>query len=126
MVLAVLASRSRLPLAQSEIYTATVGGVQLREPAADLALALAVASAVTDRPLPTDLVAIGEVGLAGEVRTVTGITRRLAEAVRFGFTRAVVPVDPGPVPEGMTVVQAPDLRVALQSLLAPVGRAADG
>jgi len=126
MVLAVLAARSRLPLAQSEIYTATVGGVQLREPAADLALAMAVASAVTDRPLPTDLVAIGEVGLAGEIRTVSGITRRLAEAVRFGFARAVVPVDPGPVPDGMTVVEAPDLQVALRSLLAPVRASGQG
>jgi DNA repair protein RadA/Sms len=120
MVLAVLAARLRLPLERSEIYTATVGGVQLREPAADLSLALAIASAVTDRPLPTDLVAIGEVGLAGEVRAVSGIQRRLAEAVRFGFSRAVVPVDPGPVPDGITVVEAPDLHLALRSLLAPV------
>ena len=87
---------------------------------------MAVASAVTARPLPTDLVAIGEVGLAGEIRTVSGITRRLAEAVRFGFARAVVPVDPGPVPDGMTVVEAPDLQVALRSLLAPVRASGQG
>ncbi len=78
-----------------DIYSATVGGVKLSEPAADLAIALALASAASDTPLPKNLVAIGEVGLAGEVRRVTGVQRRLAEAHRLGFTHALVPSDPG-------------------------------
>ena len=71
--------------------SSTVGGVRLTEPAADLALALAVASATVDRPLVPGTVAFGEVGLAGEVRPVAGVTRRLAEASRLGFPHAIVP-----------------------------------
>ncbi|MFL6139878.1 MAG: DNA repair protein RadA [Frankiaceae bacterium] len=114
MVIAVLARRARLPLLDREVYAATVGGVRLVEPAADLALALAVASAVADAPLPAGLVAIGEVGLAAEVRPVTGLGRRLAEAARLGFTRAVVPLGCGAAaPAGMQVVEAADLHGAL-------------
>ena len=76
---------------------------ELTEPAADLAVALALASAASDTPLPKNLVAIGEVGLAGEVRRVTGVQRRLAEAARLGFTHALVPADPGRIPAGMRV-----------------------
>lgn len=79
MMLAVLEQRGRISaLGKRDIYSATVGGVKLSEPAADLAIALALASAASDTPLPTNLVAIGEVGLAGEVRRVTGVQRRLA------------------------------------------------
>ena len=88
---------------------ATVGGVKLTEPAADLAVALALASAASDTPLPKNLVAIGEVGLAGEVRRVTGVQRRLAEAARLGFTHALVPPDPGKVPDGMKVTEVADI-----------------
>lgn len=116
MVLAVLERRGGARLGNADIYTATVGGVRLTEPASDLAVALAVASAATDRPLPPDLVAVGEVGLAGELRPVTGVQRRLAEAARLGFTRAVVPPDPGRVPDGMRVTEAADLAAALQAL----------
>jgi DNA repair protein RadA/Sms len=114
MVIAVLARRARLPLLDREVYTATVGGMRVIEPAADLAVAIAVASAVTDTPLPPGLVAIGEVGLAAEVRPVTATARRLAEAARLGFTAAVVP--PGcatGAPAGMQVVEAADVREAL-------------
>ena len=97
------------------MFTATVGGVRLEEPAADLALALAVAGAATDRALPTDLVAVGEVGLAGEVRPVRGVARRLAEAARLGFRRALVPADPGPVPPGLDVVTVCDLSSAIRA-----------
>lgn len=72
MMLAVLEQRGRISaLGKRDIYSATVGGVKLTEPAADLAIALALASAASDTPLPKNLVAIGEVGLAGEVRRVT-------------------------------------------------------
>ena len=113
MVLAVLERRGGVALARSDVYAATVGGRRLVEPAADLAVALAVASAASDAPLPADLIAIGEVGLAGEVRRATGLTRRLAEAARLGFRRALVPLDPGPVPEEMQVLPVADLRSAL-------------
>jgi DNA repair protein RadA/Sms len=94
MVLAVLQRRGGIRLSSCEVYAATVGGVRLAEPAADLALALAVASAAGNAPLPADLVAIGEVGLAGEVRRVGSIGQRLAEAARLGFTSALVPSAP--------------------------------
>ncbi|WP_308431018.1 magnesium chelatase domain-containing protein, partial [Kitasatospora griseola] len=88
----------------------------LTEPSADLAIALAVASSSTDTPLPNNLVAIGEVGLAGEVRRVTGVQRRLAEAHRLGFTHALVPPDPGKVPPGMKVVEVSDIGEALRAI----------
>ena len=91
MVIAVLLSRCGLPLAGQDVYAATVGGVRVGEPAADLAAALALASSVTDRPLPASAVAFGEVGLAGEVRPVPGLARRVSEAARLGFTTAYVP-----------------------------------
>ena len=123
MVLAVLEQRGRLSaLGRRDIYTATVGGVRLSEPAADLAIALALASAAGDTPLPKNLVAIGEVGLAGEVRRVTGVQRRLAEAARLGFTHALVPADPGKVPAGMRVVEVPDIQEALRVLPARASR----
>ena len=103
MILAVLDKRAQAPIGGSDAYLSTVGGVRLTEPAADLAVTLALAGAITDLPLPEGTVAFGEVGLAGEVRPVTGAHRRLAEAARLGFTRAVVPpgvLGAGPVPDG--------------------------
>jgi DNA repair protein RadA/Sms len=113
MVLAVLERRGRHPLGASDVYTATVGGVRLVEPAADLAVALAVAGAATDRPLPGDLVAIGEVGLAGEVRPVGALAVRLQEAARLGFRRALVPDGCEVRVEGMRLIEVADLRAAL-------------
>jgi DNA repair protein RadA/Sms len=115
MVLAVLERRARVGLMTHDVYAATVGGVRITEPAIDLALALAVASAKQDQPLPAGLVAIGEVGLAGEIRSVTGVATRLAEAARLGFTTAVVPTDPGVVPAGMRVIEVRDLVGALRA-----------
>jgi DNA repair protein RadA/Sms len=86
------------------------------EPAGDLALALAAVSSRENVALPRGLVAVGEVGLAGEIRTVAGVGRRLAEAARLGFTRAVVPagsIDGIAPPDGMTVHVAADLREAV-------------
>jgi DNA repair protein RadA/Sms len=116
MVLAVLERRGGVKLSDSEVYTATVGGMRLTEPAADLALALAVASAALDTPLPEGLVVLGEVGLAGEVRRVTGAGRRVAEAARLGFTRALVPPDSGTMPPGVRATVVPDLGAALRVL----------
>jgi DNA repair protein RadA/Sms len=117
MMLAVLEQRGRIhQIGKCDIYSATVGGVKLSEPSADLAVALALASAASDTPLPKNLVAIGEVGLAGEVRRVTGVQRRLAEAARLGFTHALVPPDPGKVPQEMTVTEVTDVGEALRVL----------
>lgn len=91
MLLAVLERRVALAVGQADVFVSAVGGVRLVEPGTDLALALAVASAVTGRPLPPGLVAVGEVGLGGEVRQVPHTARRLSEAARLGFSRALVP-----------------------------------
>ncbi len=104
MLLAVLQQRAGCLLHKDDSYVATVGGVKLSEPATDLAVALAVASAKARKPLPIRLIAFGEVGLAGEVRPVPGINQRIQEAHRLGFTHAVVPAShngPGPIPAGL-------------------------
>lgn len=116
MVLAVLERRARIALAGRDVYASTVGGVRISEPAADLAVALAVAGAATDVALPAGTIAIGEVGLAGEVRRVAGLSRRLSEAHRLGFDTALVPRDPGQVPSGMRVLEIDDLADAVRHL----------
>ncbi len=119
MVLAVVDRRGEISLAASDVFTATVGGVRVTEPAADLALALAVASAASDLVVPPDTVAIGELGLAGDIRPVTGAGRRLAEAARLGFDRALVPVGSGPYPPGVKVTEVGHLGGALVALRPP-------
>ena len=121
MILAVLDRRAGVPLSKADTYLSTVGGVRLTEPAADLAVALAVASSVQDRALPQGTVAMGEVGLAGEIRPVTGIPRRLAEAARLGFRTAIVPtgvLGSGTMPEGLTVLEVGDIFSAVQQATA--------
>jgi DNA repair protein RadA/Sms len=103
LLVAVLDQRADLSLAGTDVYASAVGGVRVAEPGADLALCLAVASALTKVPLPGDLVVCGEVGLAGEVRQVNRTARRLAEAARLGFGRALVPLS-APTPDGPMVV----------------------
>ncbi len=122
MIIAVLERRARAPIGSSDAYVATVGGVRLTEPAADLAVAFAIASSVLDRPLPQGAVAFGEVGLAGEIRPVTGIPRRLAEAGRLGFRTAFVPsgaIGSGPVPDTMRVLEFRDVAAAVGAALNP-------
>lgn len=116
-ILAVLQQRCGLSLAQHDVFAATVGGMKLREPAADLAIALAIASSARDSPLPYGTVVLGEVGLTGEVRRVPATDRRLAEAARLGVPRAIVPFGPGTVaPTGMTITEVDDLRGALDAV----------
>jgi DNA repair protein RadA/Sms len=112
MTLAVLELRAHIRVGGRDVYAATVGGMKMSEPAADLALALAVASAA--KGLPADLVAIGEVGLAGEIRKVSGVSRRLAEAYRLGFKRALVPTGSDVKIDGMEIVEVSRLDQALQ------------
>jgi len=118
MVLAVLERRAGLSLSARDVYLATVGGARLTEPSADLAVAVAVASGCADQVVSTDLVALGEVGLAGEVRRVRGLAHRLAEAARLGFRHALVPSDTGAhrVPDipGLQVIQVHDVVGALR------------
>ena len=116
MVNAVVERRGGVRLADADVFAASVGGVRIAEPAADLALALAIASAAKDVPLPRGLVAVGEVGLSGEIRRVGGTGRRLAEAARQGYKVALVPEDAGSAPKGMRLVEVPDLGSAFARL----------
>ena len=121
MVMAVLERRGRVPLGKHDVFAATVGGVRLVDPAADLAVALAMTTGTVDSPLPPTVVAFGEVGLAGEVRPVTGLNRRLSEAARLGFRTALVPRlaegdDPPKVPDGMRILQIADIADMLATL----------
>lgn len=115
LLLAVLERRARVATGNVEVFASAVGGVRLTEPGADLALCLAIVSALADVPLAAGLVVVGEVGLAGEVRQAAHTERRLAEAARMGFTQALVPANSplidcglellrvGSVPEALTV-----------------------
>ncbi|WP_460825422.1 DNA repair protein RadA [Nostocoides australiense] len=119
MITAVLEKRAGAPLTGRDIYLSTVGGVRLREPAADLAMAFAMASAILEVPIDPHLVAIGEVGLAGEIRPVQGVERRLTEAARLRFSTALVP--PGvrgsaALPSGIRVIEVPDIQAAVGHL----------
>src|SRR5579863_3391746 len=128
MVLAVLQRRAGLKLGKQDVYAATVGGVRLTEPSVDLAVAVALASSTANLSVPRGVVAIGEVGLAGEVRRVAGLPRRLAEAERMGFRRAIVPsgsaglegIESGSASGGVSqlqVVPVDDIRQALAAVL---------
>jgi DNA repair protein RadA/Sms len=112
MLIAVMQQRSRIDLLKQDVYASVAGGVRVSEPGADLAIALAIASARSDRPIAPDTVVIGEVGLGGEVRQVPQGPRRLQEALRLGFRRAVVPVSTPDVP-GMLLARASTLSEAL-------------
>jgi DNA repair protein RadA/Sms len=116
MITAVLEKRAHLSVGTYDIYLSTVGGMRLTDPSSDLAVALAIASAYADLPMPTTVVAIGEVGLAGDLRRVTGMDRRLAEAARLGFTCAVVPPGVQEAPSGLRVCPADNIGAALRVL----------
>jgi len=122
MNLAVLHRHVGLRVMDQDVYVSTIGGARASEPSADLAVALAVLSARQDTPLPPGTVAFGEVGLAGDLRPVVGLERRLAEAARLGYTRAVVPaaaaLGDGALPPGMKVARVGSLREALAAATA--------
>ena len=124
MVLAVLQRRAGIKLGRQDVYAATVGGVRLTEPSVDLAVAVALASSAANLSVPHGVVAIGEVGLAGEVRRVAGLPRRIAEAERMGFRRVIVPAASGAPLERadglshlMQVQEVEDIRQALSAVL---------
>jgi DNA repair protein RadA/Sms len=109
MILAVLEKRAKLPLGKCDVYLSTVGGMRLTDPSSDLAVAAAIASAAADVAMPADAVFIGEVGLAGDIRRVTGTDRRLAEAARLGFRSAMVPPGIKDAPAGLRISNIDDI-----------------
>ena len=116
LLIAVLGRRAGVGLGSHDVYANLAGGLDLADPGLDLPLALALASSLRDRLVPPDLIAIGEVGLLGELRPVPGLERRLREAARLGFLTAIVPKSRrGDAPEvkGMTVVAVSNLREAI-------------
>jgi DNA repair protein RadA/Sms len=115
-LLAVLERRAGVALTRSDVFVSAVGGVRVGEPAADLGIALALASAAADRAVPADVVAVGEIGLAGELRQVPHAAWRLAEAGRMGFRRVVVPGGGPAAPAGVTAVAADSLSEVLAML----------
>lgn len=123
MALAVLQARMKVDTSSSDVYVSTVGGAKAIEPAADLALAIAVVSAARNLPTPPGLVAFGEVGLTGELRATVGVQRRLAEAARLGFDRAIVPLagsaELRPI-KGMKVLPVAHLAQAVGAALTPL------
>lgn len=125
MVMAVLHQHCRIRLQSMDVFASTVGGARVVEPAGDLAIAIALASAFRGVPAPRGVVAMGEIGLAGELRRVRDLPQRLAEAARLGFALAVVPSEPGRKParspeswtvDGMRVLDVPDVHSALRLL----------
>ncbi len=115
LLLAVLERRAGLRVGAEDVYASTVGGVRLVEPGIDLGVAMAVASAATDQPIGPGVVIIGEVGLGGEVRQVSHARRRLSEAARIGFQRAVVPASSPPC-EGIDLIRVQTVTEALAAV----------
>ncbi|MGB9521726.1 MAG: DNA repair protein RadA, partial [Anaerolineales bacterium] len=119
LITAVLTRRMGFHLGEQDIFVNVVGGLMVDEPAADLAIAAAIASSFRNHPIRADLVLIGEVGLSGELRMVNQLSARLREASALGFTSAVVPHRVGgreTYPKGMEVIEARSLRQALEAL----------
>jgi DNA repair protein RadA/Sms len=113
LLAAVITRRARIPLHDQDVFLNVVGGLRVEEPSADLAAALAIVSSIRDHALPSDLVALGEIGLSGELRGVGQLEQRLREAAKLGFARALVP---------RTSVKASDLELMpMESLAAAVG-----
>ncbi|MFZ1812310.1 MAG: DNA repair protein RadA [Candidatus Saccharimonadales bacterium] len=114
VLIAVLEKRTKLSLGDKDIFVNVVGGIKLRDPAADLAVAMAIASAAAGRAIDTETVVWGEVGLGGEIRSAPSALRRVAEAKKLGFTRALAPQTK---PADAFIASATDLRSALQKYL---------
>lgn len=119
MLLAVLEKRGRLRMSQCDAFFNIIGGLTLDEPAADLATLVAIASSYLDKPVPAKLAAIGEVGLSGEVRSVSHAPQRLSEVHRLGFTKCIVPAQQGDMlraPDGLQLIPVKNIGQVLQLL----------
>ena len=121
LLTAVLSKRAGFHLAEQDVFVNVVGGLRVEEPAADLAVAVAIASSMRDAPVPADLAIVGEVGLSGELRAVSQLPARLREAAQLGFKRCLVPRRAGrggpPLPDGIEVLSVRSLRDALKAAL---------
>lgn len=120
LLLAVLEKRGGIALSGSDAYINVIGGLELEEPAADLATVLAIVSSYRDRPVGNDLAAVGEVGLTGEIRSVNAINQRLAEIARLGFKRCVIPDhvrDDVKAPKGLELIYVRNIRGAIAAVL---------
>ena len=120
LLLAVAEKRGGMKLNIFDAYINVIGGLKLDEPGADLSVALAVASSYMDKPIADDLVAIGEIGLTGEIRNVSQLNQRLAEAARLGFKQCIIPfgrTEKLEIPEELTVYKVKNLREAIDKAL---------
>ena len=120
LLLAVLDKRGGLSLGSSDAYINVIGGLELDEPAADLATVLAIASSAKDRVIGADTAAIGEVGLTGEIRSVSAMNQRLTEVARLGFSKCVIPARiKGDVkaPAGLELISVRNVREAIDAVL---------
>lgn len=120
LILAVLEKRLGLKFYQNDVYLNVIGGLSIDEPAADLAIAASLISSLTDRVVPDDLIVMGELGLAGEVRSISNLEQRVREAARLGFTKAIIPyrnAEKRPITvEGMKIVPVKSVYEILQEL----------
>ena len=117
LLLAVAEKRAGLKLSLFDAYINVIGGLQLNEPGADLPVILAVASSYRDAVIPSDLAAIGEVGLTGEIRSVSNMNQRLSEVARLGFTKCIIPrngSDKLEIPENLTVYRVRNIHEAIE------------
>ena len=121
LLTAVLSKRVGLPLGQHDVYLNVVGGLRVSEPAIDLAAAVAIASSLQDLPVDAETVLVGEIGLSGELRSVSDLERRLREAKSLGFARAIVPATVRRVPSvpGLETRKLRSISEAIQTLLVP-------
>lgn len=120
LLLAVLEKRGGMAVSGCDAYINVIGGLELDEPAADLATMLAIASSFRDLPLGRDLAAIGEVGLSGEIRSVNSLNMRLSEIARLGFKRCVIPAhikDDIKKPDGLEIISVKNIREAIKATL---------
>ncbi len=126
LLIAVLGRRAGIGLGAHDVYANLAGGLSVTEPGLDLPLALALASSLRDQPLVPGTVAVGEVGLLGELRSVGGLDRRLREAARLGFTRAVVPRAPARGAARAPVIEVVEVGTLADAVLASIGASAGG
>lgn len=120
LLLAVLEKRGGMAVSGCDAYINVIGGLELDEPAADLATMLAIASSFRDLPLGRDLTAVGEVGLSGEIRSVNSLNMRLSEIARLGFKRCVIPAhikDDIKKPDGLEIISVKNIREAIKATL---------
>ena len=120
LLLAVMEKRTGMKLSMFDAYINVIGGLRLDEPGADLPVVLAIASSYRDQPIPGELAAIGEIGLTGEIRSVSNLSQRLTEVSRLGFSKCIIPrngSDKLDIPDGLTVYKVHNIREAIEVAL---------